>query len=61
LRGAAARPPYMHSGQIGSLEAVIDHYARAPEAPVGRSDLRPLTLSDRERRQLIAFLRTLND
>ena len=27
LRGAATRPPYMHAGQIATLEAVIDHYA----------------------------------
>ena len=61
LRGAAARPPYMHAGQIGSLEAVIDHYARAPKAPVGASELHPLALSEGERRQLIAFLRTLSE
>ena len=30
LRGVAGRPPYMHAGQIATLEAVIDHYARAP-------------------------------
>lgn len=59
LRGAAARPPYMHSGQIGSLDAVIDHYSRAPEAPVGTSELHPLGLSGRDRRQLAAFLKTL--
>ncbi len=59
LRGAASRPPYMHSGQIDSLEAVIDHYARAPEAPAGASELEPLSLSQRERKALAAFLRTL--
>jgi cytochrome c peroxidase len=59
LRGAAARPPYMHSGQVDSLEAVIDHYSRAPEAPAGTSELEALALSERERSRLIAFLRTL--
>ncbi len=59
LRGAATRPPYMHAGQLGTLEEVVDHYARAPAAPSGESELHPLTLSERERQQLIAFLRTL--
>lgn len=59
LRGAATRPPYMHSGQIATLEEVIDHYARAPAAPSGATELHPLTLSERERQQLIAFLKTL--
>jgi cytochrome c peroxidase len=59
LRGAATRPPYMHSGQFATLEEVIDHYSRAPAAPLGETELHPLSLSDRERRQLIAFLKTL--
>jgi cytochrome c peroxidase len=59
LRGAAARPPFMHSGQIATLDEVVDHYARAPAAPSGSSELHPLTLSERERKQLVAFLRTL--
>ncbi len=59
LRGAATRPPYMHSGQFATLEEVIDHYSRAPAAPLGETELHPLSLSDRERQQLIAFLKTL--
>ncbi len=59
LRGAATRPPYMHAGQFATLEEVIDHYARAPAAPSGETELHPLTLSERERQQLIAFLKTL--
>ena len=56
LRGAAMRQPYMHAGQIATLEAVVDHYARAPAAASGTSELHPLTLSERERKQLVAFL-----
>src|SRR5690606_34752924 len=37
LRGVATRPPYMHAGQIATLEEVIDHYATAPAAPAGES------------------------
>ena len=59
LRGAATRPPYMHSGQIASLEDVVDHYARAPASAGGHSEVTPLKLSDRERQALAAFLRTL--
>ena len=59
LRGVAGRPPYMHAGQIETLEAVLDHYATAPLAPGGTSELHPVTLSEREREALIAFLKTL--
>jgi cytochrome c peroxidase len=61
LRGAAGRPPYMHAGQIKTLEDVLDHYSRAPAAPSGTSEVKPLTLSERERAALIAFLRTLGE
>jgi cytochrome c peroxidase len=59
LRNVARRAPYMHAGQIATLEDVVEHYDRAPEAPFGHSELRPLRLSAKERRQLVAFLRTL--
>jgi cytochrome c peroxidase len=61
LRGSGQRPPYMHAGQFASLNDVIDHYDRAPRAVRGASELRPLHLSLRERRDLVAFLLTLND
>ncbi|MBL8583988.1 MAG: methylamine utilization protein [Rhizobiaceae bacterium] len=61
LRGVADRPPYMHAGQIPDLAAVVDHYARAPKAPAGHSEAEPLTLSEREKAALVAFLRTLSD
>jgi cytochrome c peroxidase len=59
LRGAATRPPYMHSGQIATLDDVVDHYNTAPASPRGMSELHPLGLSERERAALIAFLKTL--
>ena len=59
LRGVARRAPYMHAGQLGTLEEVIAHYDRAPAAPAGASELRPLRLSAKERRQLLAYLATL--
>jgi len=60
LRNVANRAPYMHAGQITSLDDVLAHYAAAPAAPFGRSELVPIRLSPNERRQLIAFLGTLS-
>jgi cytochrome c peroxidase len=60
LRNVAERAPYMHAGQFGSLKEVLGHYNRAPAAPAGRSELRPLGLSAAELGQLEAFLRTLS-
>jgi cytochrome c peroxidase len=60
LRNVAERAPYMHAGQFSSLSDVIDHYSRAPKAPAGHSELDPLRLSARERRQIEAFLRSLS-
>ena len=59
LRGAATRAPYMHAGQIATLDGVLRHYQTAPEAQVGHSELRPLHMSDIELRQIAAFLATL--
>ena len=60
LRGVADRAPYMHAGQISTLTEVIEHYDRAPRAPFGHSELKPLKLSATERRQIESFLRTLS-
>jgi len=49
----------MHAGQLASLDDVLAHYDRAPAAPFGHGELKPLRLSATERRQLVAFLRTL--
>lgn len=59
LRNVALRAPYMHAGQFATLEEVIEHYDRAPKAPAGHSELQPLRLSRKERRQLVQFLNTL--
>jgi cytochrome c peroxidase len=56
----AERAPYMHAGQVATLDELLSHYDRAPKAPAGRSELKPLRLSARERAQIEAFLRTLS-
>jgi cytochrome c peroxidase len=60
LRNVANRAPYMHAGQLATLEEVVAHYVNAPRAPFGRSELKPLRLSATEQRELVAFLRTLS-
>ncbi|MEW5985723.1 MAG: cytochrome c peroxidase [Chloroflexota bacterium] len=60
LRNVARRAPYMHAGQLPTLEAVLAHYNSAPAAPVGQSEVRPLNLTSQEIAQLVAFLRTLD-
>jgi cytochrome c peroxidase len=60
LRNVAERAPYMHAGQLATLEDVVAHYDNAPAAPAGHTELKPLNLSGDEVRQLAAFLRTLS-
>ncbi|WP_295813116.1 cytochrome c peroxidase [uncultured Nitratireductor sp.] len=60
LRGVAQRSPYMHAGQIASLDDVIDHYSTAPDAVAGQSEIRGVIFTDRGRKALIAFLKTLD-
>ena len=67
LRNVAATAPYMQGGQLPTLEAVIDHYNKPlppyydPKQHPNRPhfDVLPLTLSDVEKNELVAFLRTL--
>ncbi|CAN5916073.1 cytochrome c peroxidase [soil metagenome] len=60
LRNVAVRAPYMHAGQLATLWDVVDHYDRAPSAPAGHTELRPLHLRPDERRQLVQFLGALS-
>jgi len=61
LRNVSRTGPYMHAGQIATLEDVLRHYREAPAAAVGRSELEPLDLTDAQVAQLVAFLRSLDD
>ncbi len=60
LRNVALTAPYMHAGQMNSLTDIIDQYNRAPLSMVGHNEVKPLNLSRNERRQLEAFLNTLD-
>jgi cytochrome c peroxidase len=61
LRNIALTAPYMHDGRFTTLEAVLDHYARAAQRHLGDARLRSFNLSSAERNDLIAFLDTLTD
>ncbi len=51
--------PYMHAGQLPDLMAVLEHYKRAPQAPVGHTELEPLHLSHFDLAYLQAFFAQL--
>ena len=63
LRNIAVTAPYMHDGSIAALNEVLDHYVAGGRAPNPRqsASIRPFTLRDAERRDLIAFLLSLTD
>jgi len=74
LRNIAVTAPYMHDGSIRTLEEVIDHYASGGRtiregeykgvgstSPLRSAFVKGFTLTAQEKRDLIAFLRSLTD
>ena len=74
LRNIEVTAPYMHDGSVATLEEVIDLYAaggrqisHGKNAGDGRANpyksalVRPRTLSAQDKRDLVAFLKTLTD
>jgi cytochrome c peroxidase len=62
LRHIAETAPYMHDGRFATLREVLDHYSDLPDdPPLGHREesLVPLDLSEREKDELEAFLKTL--
>jgi len=59
LRNIAQTAPYMHAGQLSSLEEVIEHYNHAPNAELSHTEIKPLKLSRKEKNQLTQFLHSL--
>lgn len=61
LRSAALTPPYMHQGQLDSLEAVVRFYDTLEGATSldhhSERVLEPIGLSELERSDLVAFLK----
>jgi cytochrome c peroxidase len=61
LRSVALRPAYMHDASQATLDDVMRHYEKEPADRPSRSPLFvPVQLSEQERADLIAFMRTLN-
>ena len=61
LREIARTAPYMHDGSLATLEDVVEHYNRGGRAnPLLDVEVRPLTLTEAEKLELIAFLGALS-
>jgi cytochrome c peroxidase len=63
LRNVAVTAPYMHDGSLATLEDVIDHYAAGGkfDHPNKSRTIRQFALTDRDKRDLIEFLKSLTD
>jgi cytochrome c peroxidase len=61
LRNTERRGPWMHDGSLETLSAVIEFYDRGGvvQRPGLSPDIRPLHLTENEKRELLAFLKTL--
>ena len=62
LRNVEVTGPYMHDGSIGSLDEVINLYNNGGGNGANKSEkIRSLGLTDQEKQDLVAFLKTLTD
>jgi cytochrome c peroxidase len=62
LRNCEKTAPYMHDGSFATLEEVVEHYnSGGKKHPNQSSILRPLFLSQEEKSDLVAFLKSLTD
>ncbi len=60
LRDIELTAPYFHNGSARTLEAVVDHYARGGDDATNLSpEIRKLPLSNEDRADLVAFMRSL--
>ena len=64
LRGAARSAPYMHNGSLSDFDAVVEHYNAINMERLhvdGEAILQPLGLTEREKEDLVTFLKSLSD
>ncbi len=64
LRNTEITYPYMHNGSIRTLDEVLNKYVESSHIESNRNysgKLIPITLSESERKDLIAFIKTLTD
>ncbi len=64
LRNVELTGPYMHNGSMATLKQVVEFYNRGgnfPNNPELDPDIQQLNLTHREKRDLVAFLKSLTD
>ncbi|WP_460560930.1 cytochrome-c peroxidase [Ferruginibacter profundus] len=66
LRNIGVTAPYMHNGMFKTLEEVVEYYndprkVVADPINIDESLKKPLGLTDKEKKDLVAFLKTLTD
>jgi cytochrome c peroxidase len=60
LRDVAQTRPYMHDGSLGTLREVVEYFDSGGDYSPNKSELiKPLHLSEAEKRDLVAFLESL--
>lgn len=62
LRNVSITSPYMHDGSISDLYQVIHHYEQGGKEHANKSDhIQSFSISDKEKEDLIYFLKSLTD
>ena len=62
LRNISITYPYMHDGSMKSLEEVVDHYISGGKMNANKDKrINPVNISEKEKHDLIAFLKSLTD
>ena len=62
LRNVALTSPYMFDGSLPALEDVVDHYVSGGTGHPNQDErVRPRTVTDQDKADLVAFLHTLSD
>ncbi|MCF8278076.1 MAG: c-type cytochrome [Flavobacteriales bacterium] len=62
LRNVELTAPYMHDGSLQSLEEVVHHFNSGGAGHPNQSpDVKPLNLTEQQKIDLVAFLRSLTD
>jgi len=61
LRNVADSGPYMHDGSDATLEATVDFYVKGGHpSPYLDKEMKPLTLTDQEKKDLVEFMQALS-
>ncbi len=62
LRNIELTAPYMHDGRFQTLEEVLNHYSNGGHGVINEDpNIRPFSLTEQQKSDLIAFLKTLTD